>query len=42
MELGRIVIMSEGEGHVLIQKRWMTKIFVTGDILSFFLQAGGE
>lgn len=42
MELGRIVIMSEGEGHVLIQKKWMTKIFVTGDVLSFFLQGGGE
>ncbi|KAH7268032.1 hypothetical protein FSOLCH5_008447 [Fusarium solani] len=41
MELGRIVIMSEGEGHVMIQKKWMTKIFVTGDVLSFFLQAGG-
>ncbi|KAI8710737.1 hypothetical protein NCS52_01533400 [Fusarium sp. LHS14.1] len=41
MELGRIVIMSEGEGHVLIQKKWMTKIFVTGDVLSFILQAGG-
>ncbi|KAI8664962.1 hypothetical protein LRP88_14536 [Fusarium phalaenopsidis] len=41
MELGRIVIMAEGEGHVLIQKKWMTKIFVTGDVLSFFLQAGG-
>ncbi|RTE78510.1 hypothetical protein BHE90_007001 [Fusarium euwallaceae] len=41
MELGRIVIMSEGEGHVLIQKKWMTKIFVTGDVLSFFLQGGG-
>ncbi|UPK92343.1 hypothetical protein LCI18_003278 [Fusarium solani-melongenae] len=41
MELGRIVLMSEGEGHVLIQKKWMTKIFVMGDVLSFFLQAGG-
>ncbi|KAF5010643.1 hypothetical protein FDECE_3209 [Fusarium decemcellulare] len=41
MELGRIIIMVDGEGHVLIAKRWMTKIFVTGDVLSFFLQAGG-
>jgi len=42
MELGRIVQMVDGEGRVMISKKWMTKIFVTGDILSFFLQGGGE
>ncbi|RFN48485.1 hypothetical protein FIE12Z_7294 [Fusarium flagelliforme] len=41
MELGRIVLMIDGEGRVMISKKWMTKIFVTGDILSFFLQGGG-
>lgn len=41
MELGRIVQMIDGEGRVMISKKWMTKIFVTGDILSFFLQGGG-
>ncbi|KAM5341550.1 hypothetical protein ACJ41O_014581 [Fusarium nematophilum] len=41
MELGRIIMMVEGEGHTLIAKKWMTKIFVTGDVLSFFLQGGG-
>jgi hypothetical protein len=41
MELGRIVEMIDGEGRVMIGKKWMTKIFVTGDILSFFLQGGG-
>ncbi|KAM6507178.1 hypothetical protein FALCPG4_018560 [Fusarium falciforme] len=41
MELGRIVIMTDGEGHVLIPKKWMTKVFVTGDVLSFILQGGG-
>ncbi|CAF3543007.1 hypothetical protein SNK03_013179 [Fusarium graminearum] len=41
MELGRIVEMIDGEGRVMISKKWMTKIFVTGDILSFFLQGGG-
>ncbi|KAF4445456.1 hypothetical protein F53441_10798 [Fusarium austroafricanum] len=41
MELGRIVAMVDGEGQILIQKKWMTKIFVTGDILSFILQGGG-
>ncbi|KAH7217243.1 related to RTM1 protein [Fusarium oxysporum] len=41
MELGRIVLMIDGEGRVLISKKWMTKVFVTGDVLSFILQAGG-
>ncbi|KAF4953504.1 hypothetical protein FGADI_5838 [Fusarium gaditjirri] len=41
MELGRIVLMIDGEGRVLIPKKWMTKVFVTGDVLSFVLQAGG-
>jgi hypothetical protein len=40
MELGRIVEMVDGEGRVMISKKWMTKIFVTGDLLSFFLQGG--
>ena len=42
MELGRIINVIEGERHVMIRKEWMTKIFVTGDVLSFFLQGGGE
>lgn len=42
MELGRIVLMIDGEGRVLISKKWMTKVFVTGDVLSFILQAGGK
>ncbi|KAM5345677.1 hypothetical protein ACJ41O_011538 [Fusarium nematophilum] len=41
MELGRIVTMVDGEDHVLIPQKWMTKIFVTGDVLSFILQGGG-
>jgi hypothetical protein len=42
MELGRIVLMIDGEGRVMISKKWMTKIFVTGDVLSFIMQAGGK
>jgi hypothetical protein len=42
MQLGRIILLLDGESRALIKKRWLTKIFVTGDILSFFLQAGGE
>ncbi|KAM0323273.1 hypothetical protein ACHAQA_008864 [Verticillium albo-atrum] len=41
MELGRIVTLIDGEGHALIPRKWMTKIFVIGDILSFILQGGG-
>ncbi|RYP80323.1 hypothetical protein DL770_006270 [Monosporascus sp. CRB-9-2] len=41
MELSRIVTLIDGEGHALIPKQWMTKIFVTGDMLSFLLQGGG-
>ncbi|KAG7150865.1 Protein RTA1 like protein [Verticillium longisporum] len=41
MELGRIVTLIDGEGHSLIPRKWMTKLFVIGDVLSFFLQGGG-
>ncbi|KAH8749747.1 RTA-like protein [Diaporthe sp. PMI_573] len=41
MELGRIISVVDGEGHVMIRKEQMTKLFVTGDVLSFFLQGGG-
>lgn len=42
MELGRIITVIDGEGHVMIRKVWMTKLFVTGDVLSFILQGGGR
>lgn len=42
MELGRIITVVDGESRVMIRKEWMTKLFVTGDVLSFFLQGGGE
>lgn len=41
MELGRIILLVEGEQHALIKKRWLTKIFVTGDVFAFGLQAAG-
>lgn len=41
MELGRIIIMVKGEQFSLIRVNWMTKIFVTGDVLSFLMQASG-
>ncbi|KAF5258554.1 hypothetical protein FOXYS1_10868 [Fusarium oxysporum] len=42
MELGRIITLVNGEGLALISRKWMTKIFVVGDVLSFFLQGGGK
>jgi len=42
MILGRIIISIDGESHSLIKKRWLTKVFVTGDVLSFLMQSGGQ
>ncbi|KAL6363793.1 hypothetical protein LRP88_03217 [Fusarium phalaenopsidis] len=41
MELGRIIAMVDGEGYVMIPLRWLTKIFVIGDVFSFMLQGAG-
>jgi hypothetical protein len=39
--LGRIILLVDGEQHSLIRQKWLTKIFVTGDVISFLVQAGG-
>lgn len=36
--LGRIILLVDGERYSLIPQRWLTKIFVTGDVLSFLVQ----
>jgi hypothetical protein len=41
MELSKIIILADGESHALIKKKWLTKLFVCGDIVSFLLQMGG-
>jgi len=41
MLLGRIILVTDGESHSLIRKRWLTKIFVIGDVISFLLQGAG-
>ncbi|KAJ5841710.1 hypothetical protein N7534_011540 [Penicillium rubens] len=41
MELGRIMIVTGGENLSPIRRSWLTKIFVVGDVISFFIQAGG-
>jgi hypothetical protein len=42
MVLGRIILTTEAEHLSFIRKRWLTKIFVMGDILSFLVQSGGK
>ncbi|KAF7171505.1 hypothetical protein CNMCM5623_003833 [Aspergillus felis] len=41
MFLGRIILVLQAESHALMKKKWLTKVFVTGDVLSFFLQGAG-
>jgi hypothetical protein len=42
MLLGRIILLLQAESHALLGRKWLTKIFVTGDVLSFVLQAAGK
>jgi RTA1 like protein len=41
MILARIIRLVDGEKHSIIKIKWLTVIFVTGDVLSFFVQSGG-
>jgi hypothetical protein len=41
MILGRLVRALHSESLSIIPVKWMTKIFVVGDVVSFLLQAGG-
>ncbi|KNG48359.1 hypothetical protein TW65_04881 [Stemphylium lycopersici] len=41
MMLGRIILVTDGEAHSVISKKWLTKIFVTGDVISFLMQGAG-
>lgn len=42
MFLGRIILVLQAESHAIMRKKWLTKVFVTGDVLSFLLQGSGE
>lgn len=42
MELARIIELVDGESRSMIKRKWLTKIFVCGDILSFTLQMAGK
>lgn len=41
MILGRIILLTDGEPYSLIRQKWLTKIFVTGDVISFLTQMCG-
>lgn len=41
MELGRIVEVVEGDANLFIRRKFLTTIFVCGDVLSFFMQGAG-
>ncbi|KAJ5488130.1 RTA-like protein [Penicillium expansum] len=41
MVLGRTVTYLQGEHLSLVPVKWMTKLFVAGDVLSFLMQCGG-
>ncbi|RAK95689.1 RTA1 domain-containing protein, partial [Aspergillus ibericus CBS 121593] len=41
MTLGRLITRLHAESTSLVPVRWLTKVFVVGDIVSFVLQCGG-
>lgn len=41
MILGRVIRLTDGESHSIIRTRWLTPIFVSGDVISFCVQGGG-
>ena len=41
MTLGRIVLLVEGDKKLLISRRWLSGIFVGGDIVSLLAQSAG-
>ena len=41
MLLGRIIGFLDADHHSLIPTKWLTKLFLLGDVLSIFGQGGG-
>ncbi|PNP61498.1 hypothetical protein FNYG_13785 [Fusarium nygamai] len=41
MILSRVILLTEGEVHAVIKRRWLTKVFVIGNIVSLQLQSAG-
>lgn len=42
MILGRLIRLLGAEHYALVRTNWMTKIFVTGDVISFLAQGAGK
>ncbi|KAH7114408.1 RTA1 like protein-domain-containing protein [Dendryphion nanum] len=41
MILGRLIVLTSGEKYSLVRPSWLTKIFVSGDVISFLMQGAG-
>lgn len=41
MTLGRVIRALDGEQYSILRSKWITTIFVTGDVVSFMIQGGG-
>ncbi|CAK1362649.1 unnamed protein product [Cercospora beticola] len=41
MTLGRIILATNGERFSIVRKQWLTKIFVTGDVIAIIGQGAG-
>ncbi|KAH8700718.1 putative RTM1-like protein [Talaromyces proteolyticus] len=41
MVLGRLIVYLRAEGLSVVSIKWMTKVFVTGDVIAFVMQAAG-
>lgn len=36
------MLITDGEQHSVIRGKWLTKIFVVGDVISFLMQGAGK
>lgn len=41
MTLGRLIVRLDAESASVVPVRWLTKVFVVGDVISFLLQCAG-
>ena len=42
MTLGRLIVHLDAENLSLVPVKWLTAIFVTGDVIAFAMQAAGN
>lgn len=42
MLLEKIIRLSDGDSHSIMSPRWITRVFVAGDVASFLIQSYGE